>query len=719
MHKNNGSKNPKSGSKPKPKRVSSTKGGELDTASKHGQTFRGTLDVTRSGMGFVSVEGQEQDILVHRENMRTALNGDTVIVALSKVSRQGRQEGVIKDVVHRRQSEFSGKVEVQENFAFFIGQGDGSAPDIYIPKEALNGAVDGDRVVARVTDWAEKKKNPVGEVVRVLEGESANEIAMQGILMEAGFQLNFPDNVIEEAARFNDVIDKEELKKRRDMRQTLMLTIDPVDAKDFDDAISYKKLDNGLFEIGVHIADVSFFVRPGSELDNEAYKRATSVYLPDRVLPMLPEHLSNGLCSLRPDEDKYAFSAVFQMDDAGNVKDYWLGRTVIRSARRFTYEEVQEMIDGADGDHKEVVMHLNRIAQSLRAERFKKGAINFSSKEVRFRLDENAVPVEVVVKESKESHQLVEEFMLIANRTVAKHVGAIMYKDKPLPFPYRVHDSPDESKLAQFAAFASRYGHEFDTQSPEAISRSFNELLKAANGQPEQQVLESIGIRTMAKAVYTTENIGHYGLGFEFYCHFTSPIRRYPDVMVHRVLQDVIAGNPTPMKGLEQRSKHCSDRERAAMEAERAANKYKQVEYMQKFVGDEFMAVISGVSQYGFWAETVEHKCEGMVKMEDLSGIDQFEAPEGEYALVGRHTGIRFRMGDAVKVRVTATSLDKRTIDFELVDIPLTPKREGKEGAERKPATRKGPKTAGKKVGKSPAAKGGKAPAKKSAKKKD
>jgi ribonuclease R len=709
MNKNNSSRNPKPGSKPKAKRVSSAKGGELDTASKHGQTFRGTLDVTRSGTGFVSVEGQEQDILVHRENMRTALNGDTVIVALSKVSRQGRQEGVIKDIVHRRQSEFSGKIEVHEHFAFFIGEGNGTAPDIYISKEDLNGATDGDRVVARVTDWAEKKKNPVGEVVRILTGESANEIAMQGILMEAGFQLDFPDNVMEEAARFTDVIDPAELQKRRDMRQTLMLTIDPVDAKDFDDAISYKKLENGLYEIGIHIADVSFFVRPGSDLDNEAYNRATSVYLPDRVLPMLPEHLSNGLCSLRPDEDKYAFSAIFQMDDAGHVKDYWLGRTVIRSARRFTYEEVQEIIEGAEGDHKEVVLHLNKIAQSLRAERFKKGAINFSSKEVRFRLDEEARPVEVVVKESKESHQLVEEFMLIANRTVAKHVGAILYQDKPLPFPYRVHDSPDESKLAQFAAFASRYGHEFDTQSPEAISKSFNELLAQAAGKPEQQVLESLGIRTMAKAVYTTENIGHYGLGFEFYCHFTSPIRRYPDVMVHRVLQEVLDGKAKPTKGLEQRSKHCSDRERAAMEAERAANKYKQVEFMQPFVGEEFEAVISGVSQYGFWAETVAHKCEGMVKMEDLSAIDQFEAPEGEYALVGRHTGLRFRMGDAVKVRLVATSLEKRTIDFELAELPPTPKQQGQEGRNAKPVTRKDPKSAGRKA---LSAKGGKAPAK-------
>ncbi len=700
MHKKNSSKNPKAGSKPPPKRESKKSDTE---AVKHGKTFKGILDVTRSGMGFVTIEGQAQDILVHRENLRTALNGDTVIVALSKVSRQGRQEGVVKEVVHRRQSEFSGRVEVQDHFAFFIGEGNGSAPDIYIPKESLNGAVDGDRVVARVTDWAEKKKNPVGEVARILTGESANEVAMQGILMEAGFPLEFPDEVLEEAARFTDTIDPAELKKRRDLRDTLTITIDPVDAKDFDDAISYKKLQDGLYEMGVHIADVSHFVQPDTPLDQEAYNRATSVYLPDRVLPMLPEHLSNGLCSLRPDEDKYAFSAIFRMDDTGSVKSYWLGRTVIRSARRFTYEEVQEIIDGADGDHKEVVLHLNRIAQSLRKVRFTKGAINFSSKEVRFRLDEEAKPIEVVVKESRESHQLVEEFMLLANRTVAQHVGDILYKDKPLPFPYRVHDAPDESKLAQFAAFASRYGHEFDTQTPAAISKSFNELLLHAAGKPEQQVLESLGIRTMAKAIYTTENIGHYGLGFEFYCHFTSPIRRYPDVMVHRVLQAVLDGNPVPMKGLEQKSKHCSDRERAAMEAERGANKYKQVEYMQQFIGDDFEAVISGVSAYGFWAETVLHHCEGMVKMEDLSAIDQFEAPEGEYALVGRHTGIRFRMGDTVKVRVTAASLEKRTIDFDLVEVPPTPKQEGKTARNPKPAIRKDAKTAGRKSGGAPA----------------
>ncbi len=419
---------------------------------------------------------------------------------------------------------------------------------------------------------------------------------MQGILMDAGFPLHFPDDVLEEAARFTDVIDNAELARRRDVRDILTMTIDPVDARDFDDALSLRPLEEGWWEIGVHIADVAHFIQKDSPLDNEAYKRATSVYLPDRVLPMLPEHLSNGLCSLRPDEDKYAFSAIFEINVQGKVRDYWLGRTVMRSHRRFTYEEVQEMIEGADGDHRGEVMLLNEMAQNLRAVRFKKGAINFSSSEVRFKLDETGKPIGIVVKESKEAHQLIEEFMLLANRTVAEHVSKVEVKGKPVPFPYRVHDQPDEAKLEMFAAFASRYGHKLNLNSPENISRSFNEMLAEVQGKPEQHVLESLGIRTMAKAVYTTENIGHYGLGFQDYCHFTSPIRRYPDVLVHRVLQEVLDGDVKPVKNMEQLCRHCSEMERAAMEAERAANKYKQVEFMQDYVGEDFDAVVSGVA---------------------------------------------------------------------------------------------------------------------------
>ncbi len=631
--------------------------------------YTGRLEIVRSGMGFVNVEGLERDVPVHPEHLSTALDGDTVRVQVAGTSRKGRPEGRITEVVTRRQTEFTGRLDVHPHFAFLVA--DKQMPvDIFIPLHLLHNAKNGDHAVVRIVEWNEKAKNPVGEVMSILTHESSNEVAMQGILVENGFPLTFPDDVLEEAARFPEGVDSKEVKKRLDMRKTLTLTIDPQDAKDFDDAISFKKMRGGVYEIGIHIADVSYYVAEGSELDKEAYRRATSVYLPDRVLPMLPERLSNELCSLRPDEDKYAFSAIFQITKQGRIKDSWLGKTVIRSQRRFTYEEVQEIIEGADGDHAEVLHLLNDIAQGFRKERFSKGAINFSSKEVRFKLDEHAVPVGIVVKESKEAHQLVEEFMLLANRTVAEHVSAIRIKDKPVPFPYRVHDVPDEEKLKLFTTFAARFGYKFDLNTPQGIARSFNDMLRLAAGKPELQILESLGIRTMAKAVYTSENIGHYGLGFENYCHFTSPIRRYPDILVHRVLEQSLNNKIRPVKQMEQQCRHCSDRERRAMEAERAANKYKQVEFMQQYVGEDFEAVISGVASFGFWAETVLHKCEGMVSIADLSDIDEFRLLEEEYTLVGRHTGTRFRMGDTVKVRVVSANLDKRQIDFSILELP-------------------------------------------------
>lgn len=640
--------------------------------------YKGVIEVTRSGLGYVTVEGQSKDIIVKREQLKNALNGDEVSIEVTTRGKKfgARPEGVIVDILRRKQTEFSGKVEVHKNFAFLIPDSEKMPVDIFIPHNQLNDAQHGDRAIARIVEWDGKSKNPVGEIVSILTNESMNEIAMQSILTENGFQLTFPDDVLEEAARFPEGVSEDEVKKRRDMRDELTVTIDPVDAKDFDDAISIKTLKGGYYEIGVHIADVSHYIAKDSELDKEAYQRATSVYLPDRVLPMLPERLSNELCSLRPNEDKYTFSAVFQMNKAGKVKEYWLGKTVTRSKRRFAYEDVQEMIEGADGDHKEEIMLLNTISQTLRAERFKKGAINFSSQEVRFKLDEKGKPIEVVVKESKEAHQLIEELMLLANRTVAQHVSKIEVKNKPVPFPYRVHDAPDEDKLNMFAMFASRYGHKFQTGSPQAIANSFNEMLELAKGKPEQHVLETLGIRTMAKAIYTSENIGHYGLGFEDYCHFTSPIRRYPDVLVHRVLFECLNNDIHPIKQMEQQCRHCSQQERSAMDSERAANKYKQVEFMQDFVGEEFDAVISGVAAFGFWAETVEHKCEGMVQMAELADIDDFQHLEGEYALIGRHTRMRLGVGDKVRVKVISTNLDKRQIDFSLIGVAgIEPKR--------------------------------------------
>lgn len=634
--------------------------------------YTGRLDITRTGLGYVIVEGLEKDILIKREHVRNALNGDEVRVEVVERGKKfgARPEGTIVEVIRRKQSEFSGRVEVHPHFAFLVPDSDKMPVDIFIPLHLLHGATHGDRAIGRIVEWTGKTKNPVGEIVSLLTNETANEISMQGILVENGFPLTFPDDVLEEAARYPEGVSEEEMENRFDLRGELTFTIDPVDAKDFDDAISFKALRGGYYEIGVHIADVSHYVHTGSELDKEAYKRATSVYLPDRVLPMLPERLSNELCSLRPNEDKYAFSAVFKINKKGVVKEYWLGKSAIRSKRRFTYEEAQEIIEGADGDYKKEILILNEMAQNLRKERFGEGAINFSSQEVRFKLDESGKPIGIVIKESKEAHQLVEEFMLLANRTVAEYVSEIQVSGKPVPFPYRVHDVPDEEKLKVFTTFAASLGHRFNLNSSEDIAASFNFMLSEVKGKPEQHILETLGIRTMSKAVYTTDNIGHYGLGFKDYCHFTSPIRRYPDVLVHRILYDCINETVKPIKHLEAQCRHCSDQERRAMEAERAANKYKQVEYMQEYIGGEFEAVISGVASFGFWAETVEHKCEGMVSISELSEFDEFELHEAQYALIGRHTKMRFGMGDKVKIQVVATNLEKRQIDFSLVEVP-------------------------------------------------
>ncbi|MFM2338529.1 MAG: ribonuclease, partial [Bacteroidota bacterium] len=578
-----------------------------------------------------------------------------------------RIQGVVKEVVQRKRTDFIGQLQMNKGFAFFIAEMDKPMPDIFIPLHSIKGAKDNDRVVVRLLKWDSDGKRPEGEVITVLDAENSNDAAMKEILLEAGFPLSFPDDVMEEAARIPDSISADEIALRKDIREVLTFTIDPVDAKDFDDAISIQKLKNGNYEIGVHIADVSHYVIPDSALDKEAYLRATSVYLPDRVNPMLPEHISNVLCSLRPNEDKLTFSAIFELTPKGEVKDYWLGKTVIHSNHRYTYEDVQEIIETQQGKYVEEILLLNDLAKGFRTRRFNSGAINFSSQEVRFKLDEKGDPICIMIKESKESHQLVEEFMLLANRTVAAHVSKIKVSNKPLPFPYRIHDEPDEEKLLPFAAFAKKYGHTFDTSSPAAIATSFNQLLKNVEGKPEQHVLEQLGIRTMAKAKYTTENIGHYGLGFLNYCHFTSPIRRYPDVQVHRILFAILNNSITIDKKLEEKCKHTSERERAAMEAERASNKYKQVQYMKNYLGEEFEGVISGVASFGFWVETIDHKCEGLVSVNSLLEYDEFRHEETDYCLMGQRSGKKFRMGDKVKIKVVAANLTKRQLDYEWV----------------------------------------------------
>lgn len=628
----------------------------------------GVLDITRTGMGFVIVEGWDKDVLVRPDDLKNAIDGDKVKVSITKVSNNGRPEGKIIDIIQRSQEEFTGVLEVSESFGFLIPDKDNINFDIFIPTKALKGGKTGDKAIAHIKEWGNGKKNPEGEIVELLTGERDNQVAMKEILLDAGFQLRFSEGALKESEALSETLPEEEIAKRKDCRDILTLTIDPADAKDFDDAISFRLLKNGLYEIGVHIADVSHYVQPGTELDKEAYQRATSVYLPDRVLPMLPEHISNVLCSLRPDEDKFTFSAIFQMTEQGEVKQYWIGRTVIHSDKRFTYEEAQEVIETGTGTHSEAILTLDKIAKNLREERFKKGAINFSSQEIRFKLDEEGVPIGIMVKESKDANKLIEEFMLLANRTVAAYVGKRKVNKTDIPFPYRIHDLPNEDKLANFAQFASRFGYKLLLTNPDTIATSFNQMLKDVDGKPEQHILEQLGIRTMSKAVYSTENIGHYGLGFEDYCHFTSPIRRYPDVMVHRIVQQVIDNEVKLDKQMEMKCQHCSDRERKAMEAERTADKYKQVEYMSKHVGETFEALISGVAATGFWAETIEHKCEGMISIADLNEIDEFTFVDSEYALVGFSTNRKFRIGDKIKILVERADLEKRQIDFGYVD---------------------------------------------------
>ena len=629
---------------------------------------KGKLDISRSGMGFVIVDGTEKDIVVRPNDFNRAFHGDMVRVQINRgIAKGKRTEGIIVDVAERKQTEFIGNIQMSKNFAFFIPASEKPIPDFYIAADKLNGAKDKERVVVKLISWNKGDKKPLGEVVTILKQEDENDMAMKEILIETGFPLTFDAAVLQEVKKLQSQISREEINKRKDYRDILTFTIDPVDAKDFDDAISIRNLDNGNYEIGVHIADVSHFVKPGTLLDKIAYERATSVYLPDRVNPMLPEKISNELCSLRPREDKYTFSAIFQITNRAEIKHSWIGKTIIHSNHRFTYEEVQEIIEKKDGLYHKPILLLNDLAQKFRKERFRNGAINFSSQEVRFQLDEKGKPVGIVIKESKDAHKLIEEFMLLANRTIAAYVSKIKVNKEPIPFPYRIHDTPDDEKLKPFAAFAKKFGYTFDMHDERAVAASFNKMLMDVQGKPEQHVLEQLGIRTMSKAIYTSANIGHYGLGFEHYCHFTSPIRRYPDVMVHRILQECLEKNLKLDKKMDEKCRHCSDRERKAMEAERAGNKYKQVEFMKNYLGEEFDGIISGVASFGFFVETVAHKCEGMVTVRDLSEYDDFRLDETDYALVGLRTKQKFRMGDIVRIKVVAANLSKRQLDYEWV----------------------------------------------------
>lgn len=632
-----------------------------------GKALSGTIDITRSGSAFVKVEGLEKDVFIPPRAVHSAMQGDEVKIQLTQAGR--RPEGEVIGILRRAQDSFTGRIEVLEKFAFFIADERKLNSDVFVPLTALNGAKNDDRVIARITDWNTGNKNPIGEVVEVLHKEKGNDYDMKLILIQNGFSIDFPHEVYRELEKYTEQIPPAEVKKRLDFRKVLTFTIDPEDAKDFDDAISFRQLANGHFEVGVHIADVSYFVTENSALDKEAEKRATSVYLPDRVCPMLPEKLSNLLCSLRPHEDKLTYAAIFEMDAQFNVTHQTIARTIINSDRRFTYEQAQEVLETGKGDYVKELQTLNRMAKNLREKRFKNGAIAFEKDEVKFKLDESGKPLGVFLKVRKEAHLLVEDFMLMANEAVAKF-GARLNKGKhPLPFVYRIHDRPDPERLAQFSAVAARFGYSLHFDNETDIAATFNGMLKKVEGKPEQHVIETLAIRSMSKASYTTNNIGHYGLAMEYYTHFTSPIRRYPDVMVHRLLTHILdhSDGMVVKEELEVRCKNSSMMERKAMDAEREAVKYKQIEYLQDKVGEEYEGIISGVIMKGVFVELIENKCEGMVSVE-LLGDEDFAFDEKMIRLTGMRSKRRFELGGKIKVKILSADLALRRIDMALAE---------------------------------------------------
>ncbi len=627
----------------------------------------GTADITQNGAAFVTVKGLAKDVYIPKSHVHNAMQGDEVKIRITSHTR--RPEGEIVSIIKRAQDSFPGRIDVLDKFAFFIADERKLNTDVFVPLTALNGAKHDDRVIVRVIDWRTGSKNPVGEVVEVMSGEHSSDMDMKMILIGNGFSIDFPQDVYAELDQYTDNISQEEIANRVDMREVLTFTIDPEDAKDFDDAISIRKLENGNLEIGVHIADVSHYVREGSQLDMEAEKRATSVYLPDRVCPMLPEKLSNLLCSLRPNEDKLTFSTLFELDEKFNIKHYTIAKTIIHSNRRFTYEDAQQVLETGQGDYVEELQLLNKISKDIRAKRMKKGAIAFEKAEVKFKLDETGKPLGVVLKIRKDAHLLVEDFMLLANETVAKYGAKLRLGKKSLPFVYRVHDKPDPVKLDLFSNVAARFGYNIKFENPRQAAEVFNTLLKKVEGRPEQNVLETMAIRSMAKAEYTTDNIGHYGLAMEYYTHFTSPIRRYPDVLVHRLLSEILGDTDKRIdkEELEARCKNSSIMERKAMSAEREAVKYKQIEFLQDKIGGEFDGVITGVIPRGIFVEMVDNKCEGMVSVEYL-GPEDFAYEEKMVRLVGSRSKKQFNLGDKVRVKILSADIILRRIDLGIAE---------------------------------------------------
>lgn len=629
----------------------------------------GIIAMASTGSAFLVSKDIEQDIYIAPRKLRNALHGDKVKLFVYAKQNGKQKEGEVVEILERAKMEFTGiiKMSLSKRFAFLMPDSRKMLHDIFIPIESLKGAKDGEKALARITEWPQGAKNPIGEVVNVLGKQGENNTEMNAILAEYGFPLEFPPTVLKESAEISTIITPDDISSRRDFRKILTFTIDPHDAKDFDDAISYKILDNGNVEVGVHIADVSHYVKPATALELEAFERGTSVYLVDRVIPMLPERLSNELCSLKPHEDKLCFSAVFELTPTAQIVHEWYGKTIIHSNRRFAYEEVQDILDAGQGEMFTELNALNKLAYQLRKERFAAGAINFESTEVKFKLDEQGKPIGIYVKERKDAHKLIEDFMLLANRKVAEFVAKKGDKKKSVTFVYRAHDQPNPETLAAFSIFASRFGYRINTKTHKEISKSLNKLMEDVVGKKEQNVLTQLAIRSMAKAIYTTKKTGHYGLAFDYYTHFTSPIRRYPDVMVHRLLQHYLdGGKSVDQEEIELKCEHSSKMEKKAADAERASVKYKQAEYLKDQTGNKFAGVISGVTEWGMYVEIIENKCEGMIRLRDMDD-DFYILDQPNYCIIGQRKKKKFQLGDEIQIRVKSVDLVKKQIDFTLI----------------------------------------------------
>lgn len=627
----------------------------------------GTFTRRSNGKNSFIPEDGGAPVFVAERNSGHAMDGDKVKVQLFAKRKGAEPEAEVIEVLDSKRSTIIGKLQVTKGFAFLITESKTLANDIFIPKEKLKGGKNGDKAIVRIVEWPDEAKNPLGEVIDILGVAGENNAEMHAILAEFDLPYKYPENVEKAANKISDKIAESEISIREDFRDVLTFTIDPKDAKDFDDALSARQLDNGNWEVGVHIADVTYYVRPESLIDREAYSRATSVYLVDRTIPMLPERLCNQICSLRPDEEKLCFAVIFELNNDAAVLKSRICRTIIKSNRRFTYEEAQQVIETGEGDHKEAILALNELAKKLRDKRFKHGAVSFERSEVKFDIDENGKPIGTYIKVAKEANKLIEEFMLLANLTVAEFVGKVPKNKTKKTFVYRVHEQPDPEKLENFASFINRFGYKLKTTGTKTeMSKNINNLLDNVAGKPEENLIETLAIRSMQKAKYTTENIGHYGLAMDYYTHFTSPIRRYPDMIVHRLLERYLAGGRSVIKNkYEEYCEHCSEMELVAANAERASIKYKQVEYMSDKLGKVFDGVISGVTEWGLYVELIENKCEGLVPIRDLVG-DYYEYDEKNYCLVGRRSKQTYRLGDTLSVKVAQANLERKQLDFTL-----------------------------------------------------